>query len=200
MKRFFRSLSAVLAVLLAMTMSFAVLAEDASVSTESVEATESSEVADTSKEETAEESKDAASAEDASTSESKKEESTAESSAAESSTASTQSSTADDSHDHDHDTEEVSDFPWARVITLIVIVVLVVGAIILAKTNTALGQRINKFFKEYYSEVKKVSWFSFRDTMKATGVVLVFILGAALAIGILDWAFTHIVMQLAQIF
>ena len=94
----------------------------------------------------------------------------------------------------------VSNFPWARVITLAVIVILVVGAIILAKTNTKLGQRISKFFKEYLSEIKKVSWLSPKDTAKATGIVLVFLIVAAVAIGIMDLGFTQLVKLLADIF
>ncbi len=93
-----------------------------------------------------------------------------------------------------------SDFPWARVITLAVIVILIVAAFILAKTNTKLGQRINKFFKEYWSEIKKVSWYSPKDTMKATGIVLVFLIVAAVAIGLLDFGFTRIIKWLAEIF
>ena len=93
-----------------------------------------------------------------------------------------------------------SDFPWARVITLVVIVILIVVAIILAKTNTALGQRINKFFKEYWSEIKKVSWYSPKDTAKATGLVLVFLVVAAIAIGLLDFGFTKLIQLLANIF
>ena len=97
-------------------------------------------------------------------------------------------------------TNATSNFPWARVITLAVIVILIVGAIILAKTNTKLGQRIKKFFKEYISEIKKVSWYSPKDTAKATGIVLVFLIVAAVAIGVLDFGFTKLVKLLADIF
>ena len=60
--------------------------------------------------------------------------------------------------------------------------------------------KIKKFFKEYWSEIKKVSWSSPKETIKATAVVLAFIVLAALAIGLLDWAFTSIVKGLADIF
>ena len=106
-------------------------------------------------------------------------------------------------HDHAATADQApiaSDFPWARVITLAVIVILIVAAFILAKTNTKLGQRINKFFKEYWSEIKKVSWYSPKDTMKATGIVLVFLIVAAVAIGLLDFGFTRIIKWLAEIF
>ena len=93
-----------------------------------------------------------------------------------------------------------SSFPWAKVITLAVIVVLVVGAIILANTNTSLGQKIKKFFKEYASEIKKVSWYSPKDTAKATSIVLVFLIVAAVVIGVLDFGFTKLVQLIADIF
>ena len=80
------------------------------------------------------------------------------------------------------------------------IVVLIVVAFILAKTNTALGQKISKFFKEYWSEIKKVSWSTPKDTAKATAVVLVFVVAAAAAIGVLDLVFTTIINWLAKIF
>ena len=97
-------------------------------------------------------------------------------------------------------TDTGSNFPWARVITLAVIVILIVVAIILTKTNTKLGQRIKKFFKEYASEIKKVSWYSPKDTAKATGIVLVFLIVAAVAIGVLDFGFTKLIKLLADIF
>lgn len=173
MTKMFRSLSVLLAVLLAMTLSFSVLAEE-SATDESAVSTEES--AEASTEASAEESTEAS-----------KEESKAETSKPESNTT---GSTA---------TEE-SNFPWARVITLIVIVVLVLIVWVLTKTNTALGQRLKKFFKEYASEIKKVSWCTPKETLKATGVVLVFVIGAALAIGVLDGVFGLIVKKLAEIF
>ncbi len=97
-------------------------------------------------------------------------------------------------------TSATSTFPWARVITLATIVILIVGAIILAKTNTKLGQKIKKFFKEYASEIKKVSWCSPKDTAKATGIVLVFLIVAAVAIGLLDLGFTKLIQYLAKLF
>ena len=97
-------------------------------------------------------------------------------------------------------TGEASDFPWARVISLGVIVLLIVAAIILAKTNTKFGQRIKKFFKEYASEIKKVSWYSAKDTAKATGIVLVFLIVAAVVIGLLDLGFTKLIQHIADIF
>ncbi len=190
MKNIMKSLALILAVVLAMTLSLTVLAEGESseVSTESV-VDGSSDVAsseDTSSEDTSSED---ASSEDAS------------SEAASSETASSEVTGDINAGDTSEQTEEsVSNFPWARVITLIVIVVLVLVAWILTKTNTALGQKIKKFCKEYWSEIKKVSWLSPKDTAKQTGIVLVFLIVAAVVIALLDLGFTQLIEFIANIF
>ncbi len=171
-----RSLSVLLALLIALTLSVCALADG-----ESSDTAEESSAAESSAEGSSEAESEAAESSDAEAS------SEAESSAAESSAAA-----ADEA-------ETASNFPWARVITLIVIVVLIVAAIILSKTPTALGQKIAKFFRDYKSEVQKIVWFSFKDTMKATGVVLVTILIFAVVIGLLDFGFTEIIKLLANI-
>ncbi len=183
MRNIIKSLSVVVALLLVMTLSFSVLAEESSavVSDTSIEASEDASAdvsANESKDESAEASKDA------------------------SKDVSTEASKAEDNHDHDHENEGtvVNDTPWARIITLIVIVVLILVAFILTKTNTKLGQRIKKFCKEYWSEIKKVSWCSPKETAKATGIVLVFIIVAALVIGLLDLGFAKLINELAEIF
>ncbi len=185
---FMRSLSAVLAVLLAMTLSFAVLADESSVATSdeaSVESTVESSVAESAEESSAEESKETSS----------------EASKETSKETSSEASKEESNSSNNAATEEpVKDFPWARVITLIVIVVLVAVAIILSKTNTAIGQRIAKFFKEYASEIKKVSWYSPKDTAKATAIVLVILIVAAIVIGLLDLGFTQLIKLIANIF
>ncbi len=210
-KTFLSTLSFVLVIILSTVLSFSVLAADeTSAPDESVVSSESS-VADNSSSDASDSSANASdssadasddSASDASNesavSETSKEESKNESKA-ETSTTSKPESNKNNAPESTAPVAE-DDFPWARVITLIVIVALIVIAVILAKTQTKLGLRINKFFKEYWSEIKKVSWFSAKDTAKATGIVLVFILVAAIVIGLLDLGFTKIIQALAGIF
>ncbi len=192
MRNIIRSLSVVVALILVMTLSFSVLAEESSAVSADASADASVDAsANESKDESADASKDASkdAPEDASKHASKD--------------ASKDASKAEDNHDHDHDHEAevpANDFPWARVITLIAIVVLGLVAFILTKTNTALGQKIKKFCKEYWSEIKKVSWYSPKDTAKATGIVLVFLIVAAVAVGVLDFGFSKLVELLANIF
>ena len=194
MKNIMKSLALILAVVLAMTLSLSVLAEGESsdVSTESV--VESSDV-----------SSEATSSEDASSEATSSEEASSEATSSEAASSEATSSEATSGNINAGDTSEqteesVSNFPWARVITLIVIVVLVLVAWILTKTNTALGQKIKKFCKEYWSEIKKVSWLSPKDTAKQTGIVLVFLIVAAIAIALLDLGFTKLIEFIANIF
>ncbi len=110
-----------------------------------------------------------------------------------------------DSATHDHATPDATTdggngSPWIRLISFGIIILIIVIIIILSRTNTKLGLRIRKFFKEYGSEIKKVSWFSKKDTLKATGVVLVFLISAAIVIGVLDFGFTRLIQLLADIF
>ena len=51
------------------------------------------------------------------------------------------------------------------------------------------GTRRAKFFKDYRSELKKISWFSKKETFKHSGVVIVVMLVLALVIGVLDLLF-----------
>jgi preprotein translocase SecE subunit len=184
MKKFMKALSILLAVLLAMTLSFTVLAEGEESTASTAESTVSTDAS-------------AEASTEASASESKAEESKTESKAEESKA---EESKLEANKNDSTNAVATKSFPWARVITLIAIVVLVIVLVILAKTNTALGQKINKFFKEYWSEIKKVSWSTPKDTLKATAVVLVFIVVAAAAIGVLDLIFTGIINGLAKIF
>ncbi len=192
---FNRLLFALLAVAVALSLTVFALAvdesaESADVSTESV-------VSDVSEETSAEDTSDVSDASDASADESKDE--SADTSATTSATTSDTVS-APTSTDNTTNTQAASTFPWPRVIALIAIVVLVAGAFILSKTNTKLGQKINKFFKDYKSETKKIVWFKGKDLVKATAVVLVFVIGAAILIGLLDLGFTQLVELLAKIF
>lgn len=87
-----------------------------------------------------------------------------------------------------------------RWITLAVVVILIVAAVILARTNTKLGQKLAKFWRDYKSEIQKISWYSPKETLKATGVVLVVLIGLAAAIGILDLLFALGIKGLANLF
>ena len=60
--------------------------------------------------------------------------------------------------------------------------------------------RIKKFFKDYTSELKKVVWLSKSDVRKNSTIVIVSVVVCAIAIGIVDLAFSSVLEGLAKIF
>lgn len=53
----------------------------------------------------------------------------------------------------------------------------------------SIGARIKKFFKDYKSELKKVTWYSREQTLKGSAVVCAVVVVLALIIGGLDFVF-----------
>ena len=64
------------------------------------------------------------------------------------------------------------------------------------KTKVPFGTRVKKFFKDYKSEIKKITWSSRKDTLKNTGITLAVVVGAGIAIGVLDFVLTSIILAL----
>ncbi len=59
------------------------------------------------------------------------------------------------------------------------------------------ARRIKKFWKEYWSELKKVSWMSWKDVRKSTLLVSVTVVAFSVAIGLVDTAFGEIIDGIA---
>lgn len=70
-----------------------------------------------------------------------------------------------------------------------------------AKPNffVRLGRRIAKFFRDYNSERKKITWKPWRDVCKSAGVVVVTVVVFSLAIYAIDSAFGNLFLWLAGI-
>ena len=176
--RLLRLLPVLLALLLVFSVSvFAPFAEPDDTSTEAT----SSEV--TSSEATSEEASSDASSEAVAE----------ESSADGESEASTDEEATSDAENGATEEEAASSIPWKLIISLIVIVVVVAILFILAKTNSKLGQRIAKFFKDYKSEISKISWMPRNELVRSTLVVLAVIVASAIVIGLLDLLFSFLV-------
>ena len=59
--------------------------------------------------------------------------------------------------------------------------------------------RVGNFFREYKSELKKVVWYPKDQVIHDTGVVVAALAAAGVMIGILDLAFTKIILLLGHI-
>lgn len=60
-----------------------------------------------------------------------------------------------------------------------------------------LGARIKKFWKEYISELKKVSWMSWKDVKKNTLLVVCAVVVFSVAIAVVDTVFGEIIKGIA---
>ena len=96
-------------------------------------------------------------------------------------------------------TEDESEFPWALVIFLGALVIVVVVCFICIKRENKFGLWLKKFFKDYKSELKKIVWASKEFTVKSTIVVIVCLVICGLVISLLDLGLTALVLKLIEI-
>ena len=54
-------------------------------------------------------------------------------------------------------------------------------------------QKVNTFFKDVWSEMRRVSWLSQKDVIKYTLIVLGVTVGSAAFLGGLDYIFTEVI-------
>ena len=62
-----------------------------------------------------------------------------------------------------------------------------------------LGRRLAKFFRDYNSERKKITWKPWREVCKSAGIVVVTVAAFSLAIYAIDEAFGNLFLWLAGI-
>lgn len=149
--------------------------------------------------ESADETSEVTSAEDSSAAASSEAASSATTSSEAASSAAASSEAASETSAPAKEQKTPSNVPWKLIITVAVIVVIAAVLFILAKTNNKLGQRIAKFFKDYKSEIKKISWMSRKDLLRSTLVVLAVLIAASIVIGLLDFGFSELVKLLSSI-
>lgn len=67
------------------------------------------------------------------------------------------------------------------------------------KAKVGFFKRIANFFKEYRSELKKVSWYPAGKVWHDTGIVVIALAVCGAIIGVLDLAFTKVILWLGMI-
>ncbi len=60
--------------------------------------------------------------------------------------------------------------------------------------------RIAKFFRDYKSELKKITWNPFKNTKASTILVIALVVALALVIAVLDWGSSAAVFGLRDLF
>ena len=103
--------------------------------------------------------------------------------------------TADD-HDHDHEDETTGEdehdheINWVDIIVSASIIVLAALAFVICYfAIPKFREKVKKFFSDYKSELKKVTWSSKEDVRKNTITVIVVILVLVIVIALLDFIF-----------
>lgn len=128
-------------------------------------------------------SNDASNTESADASETESAETSGEASTDESSTATDSDSSSDDD----------SSFPWALTIFGAIVVIVAIVCFVSVKLNNKLGVWLKGFFRDYKSEIKKVTWPSKDITIKSTIVVIVCLVVSGIVIGLLDFGLAKLI-------
>lgn len=68
------------------------------------------------------------------------------------------------------------------------------------KNKPPIKERIAKFFRDYRSELKKISWCHPNNIVKYTGLVLACIVVVATFLGVLDFSFSKLMMLLGGLY
>ena len=103
---------------------------------------------------------------------------------------------AEDEHDHDHDEETEEDdhdhsINWVDIIVSASIIVLAAVAFVICYfAIPSFQEKVKKFFSDYKSELKKVTWSSKEDVRRNTITVIVVIVALVIVIALLDVIFS----------
>ncbi len=61
------------------------------------------------------------------------------------------------------------------------------------------SHKISKFFADLKSERKKITWYSKKDTLKSTALVIGVMVVFAIVLGAVDWSFNSLIALLAKL-
>ena len=98
-----------------------------------------------------------------------------------------------DDHDHEGETEDEHDHSinWVDIIVSASIIVLAVLAFVICYfAIPSFKEKVKKFFSDYKSEFKKVTWSSKEDVRRNTITVIVVIVALVIVISLLDVIFS----------
>ena len=60
--------------------------------------------------------------------------------------------------------------------------------------------KVKKYFADLKSEMKKITWYSRKDTAKSSGLVIAVIVVFAIVIGLIDLGFNNLIALLGRIY
>ena len=105
----------------------------------------------------------------------------------------TEAPTEEDDHDHEGETEDEHDHSinWVDIIVSSSIIILGALAFVICYfAIPSFQQKVKKFFSDYKSELKKVTWSSKEDVRRNTLTVIIVIVALVVVIAVLDMIFS----------
>ena len=106
---------------------------------------------------------------------------------------------ADDGHDHDHDHEEEEEkkgMSTFNIISLIILGLLAIVGVIYCLMNR---EKVGKFLRSLRSELKKISWSTWKDVRKNTLVVILVVVAIGLLIAGVDFLFSRGILAMKNV-
>ena len=91
-------------------------------------------------------------------------------------------------------------FKLSNILPIAILIVLVVAAVIFFFVVPKRREKTLKFFRGLKSECKKVSWYSWSQTVKGSVVVAVIAVVIAVVVGLLDVGFTQGLNAITELF
>ena len=61
-------------------------------------------------------------------------------------------------------------------------------------------RKASRFFADLKSEMKKITWYSKKDTLKSSGLVIAVLVVFAIIIGAIDWSFGQLIALLGTLY
>ena len=96
--------------------------------------------------------------------------------------------------------DEKKPLNWDLIISLSIIGLAAVTFVILYFAWPKFKDAVNKFFRDYKSEMGKIVWSSWADVKKNTAVVIIIVAFFAITIGVLDFVFGQGIAALGKLF
>ena len=61
-------------------------------------------------------------------------------------------------------------------------------------------RKASRFFADLKSEMKKITWYSKKDTFKSSGLVIAVLVVFAIVLGAIDWSFGQLIALLGTLY
>ena len=90
--------------------------------------------------------------------------------------------------------------PISQIIPIVLAAAALIACIIIFFVLPSRREKTFKFLRSLKSECKKISWYTWKQTIKGTAVVVAVAVALAIVIGLLDYGFSEGLIALTDLF